>query len=221
MSRPTLLAAALVLVVVACGTEASPTLTAEDAAAVQTTAPAASATTVASPTTLPDGDMMDDDDMAAQTDGTMDHDEMDDQDMAEHQEGDHRPGDVIPEAVGEPTMEIDVVLNEFSFDPDPVEIEAGTTVRFHLTNEGAIQHEFRLSNDHRVEEHLASGHADHEDEGGHHEEDGDIIVLVETGETRVVDITFPAEVDTYTVVACLLPGHYEAGMFAPLAYQNR
>ena len=82
-----------------------------------------------------------------------------------------------------------------------------------------MEHEFRLSNEHRIDEHIAEGHADH-DEGmpeSHHGEDGDFVVIVGAGETKTVDVTMPHDGETYTMVACLLPGHYEAGMFTPFS----
>ncbi len=124
----------------------------------------------------------------------------------------------MPPAEGEPTIEIDVVLTDFAFEPDELTVHAGETVRFHLVNEGAIEHEFRLSNDHRIEEHIASGHEGHGDEG-HHGDDADVVVLLAAGESRTVDVTFPADTGTFSQVACLIPGHYEAGMFGHLIYQ--
>ena len=111
---------------------------------------------------------------------------------------------------------VEVVMTEFAFEPDSYSAAAGETIRFLITNEGVVDHEFRLSNAHRVEEHLASGHADHGEEGGHHDEGGDVYIVVEPGETAELEMTFPEDVSLYTEVACLLPGHYENGMTAPL-----
>ncbi|MEA1902769.1 MAG: cupredoxin domain-containing protein [Actinomycetota bacterium] len=115
---------------------------------------------------------------------------------------------------------IEVVMNEFTFEPGSIEVHAGQTVLFRVTNEGAIEHEFRLSNVHRVEEHLASGHEDHGDEGDgdHHDEGGDVLILLGPGETGEMTLTFPDDATLYTAVVCLLPGHYEAGMFGEIEY---
>jgi uncharacterized cupredoxin-like copper-binding protein len=80
-------------------------------------------------------------------------------------------------------------------------------------NEGAIAHEFRLSNAHRVEEHLASGHEGHDESGGHHG-DADVVQQLEPGDEGEVTVTFPEDVSFFTEIACLIPGHYEAGMKA-------
>ena len=108
-------------------------------------------------------------------------------------------------------------MNEFSFAPGEFEAMAGETIEFVVTNLGVVEHEFRLSNEHRIEEHLASGHADHEDatEDGHHE-GGDVILLVEPGGTDSITVTFGEDTTLYSEVACLIPGHYEAGMKAPM-----
>ncbi len=132
------------------------------------------------------------------------------------EEGGH--DEEMPPAEGDPTIEIDVVLTDFAFEPSELTVHAGETVRFHLVNEGAIEHEFRLSNDHRIEEHIASGHAGHGDEA-HHGDDADVVVLLAAGESRTVDVPFPAETGTFSQVACLIPGHYEAGMFGHLMYE--
>ncbi len=114
---------------------------------------------------------------------------------------------------------VEVSMTEFAFEPERVDISAGETVRFIITNNGAIDHEFRLSNAHRIEEHLESGHDDH-GEGGHHEEDGDVFVELEPGATGEITVTFPKDMGIYTEIACLLPGHYEAGMLGELTYSD-
>lgn len=113
---------------------------------------------------------------------------------------------------------IEVTMSEFSFEPSSIEISAGETVTFMIQNIGLIDHEFRLSNTHRIEEHIASGHADHEDgaEVGHHEEGGDVVVLVAAGDSAELTFQFPEDATIYTNVACLIPGHHEAGMVADL-----
>ena len=119
---------------------------------------------------------------------------------------------------------IEVSMTELSFAPDALTVAAGETIQFVVTNVGQIEHEFRLSNEHRIEEHMASGHADHDgdgeesaEEGGHHG-DTDIVLLLEAGETGEVTVTFPEDSTLFTEIACLIPGHYEAGMKAPLDY---
>jgi uncharacterized cupredoxin-like copper-binding protein len=113
---------------------------------------------------------------------------------------------------------IEVTMTELVFDPDEFAVTAGETIRFDVTNAGQIVHEFRLSNAHRVEEHLASGHEGHGDDTGGHHGDVDVVLELDPGESGQVIVTFPEDTTLFTEIACLIPGHYEAGMKAPLAY---
>ena len=115
---------------------------------------------------------------------------------------------------------VDIVMTDYAFEPEQLEVSAGETIRFVVVNEGAVDHEFRLSNAHRIEEHLASGHADHDDEGGHHGEDGDVFIVLEPGQAGELVVTFPEDTTVYTETACLLPGHYEAGMKGTINYTD-
>lgn len=114
---------------------------------------------------------------------------------------------------------VTVTLTELEFSPTAFEVTAGETITFDIHNNGAIVHEFRLSNAHRIEEHIAEGHQAHGQEGGHHDdEQGDIYIELEAGASGTLTVTFPEDTTIYTEVACLIPGHYEAGMRADLAY---
>jgi uncharacterized cupredoxin-like copper-binding protein len=151
-----------------------------------------------------------------------------DEDHAEdetHAEDEDHAEDETPEAADADRV-IQVSMSEFAFDP-AIEVTAGETITFMVINAGVVEHEFRLSNAHRIEEHIAAGHEDHDeggdmdddmDEGGSHEENADIMIMVAAGETGEVTVTFPTDTTLYTQVACLIPGHYEAGMHAELSY---
>lgn len=121
---------------------------------------------------------------------------------------------------GEADRVIEVEMTEFAFSPASVELTAGETVMFVLTNNGLVDHEFRLSNDHRIEEHMASGHEDHGDEAGHHEEGGDMYIQIAPGESGELMFTVPHDMTLYTDIGCLLPGHYEAGMAGEIVYTD-
>ena len=108
--------------------------------------------------------------------------------------------------------QIDVIMTEFAFEPAMVTVGAGEVVQFVVTNGGVVPHEFRLSTPHAVEEHLASGHEGH-NEGGHAH--GETLVTVDPGGTEVLEVTFDGDAE-FSLVACLIPGHYEAGMVADL-----
>lgn len=112
---------------------------------------------------------------------------------------------------------VEISMTEMAFTPEVVHVVAGETITFRVSNEGLIAHEFRLSNAHRVEEHLASGHDDHHDSDGHHGE-ADVVLHVEAGDVGEVTVSFPEDVTFFTEVACLIPGHYEAGMKGTIEY---
>ena len=209
---------ALVFVIAACGDDTGGA-SADDAPT--TTAPAADA--------HEEGDEHAEDvheDEAAHEEGD-EHAEEAHEDEAAHEEGDEHAEEIsgefvsaefVPEAVGEVTSEYTVTLTDFSYHPDVLDLTPGETVRFTLINEGLLGHEFRLTTEHKAEEHIAAGHDDHGEEGGHHEENADIIVNVFPGETRVVELTLPGDPVAIDHTACLIPGHYEAGMFALIEF---
>ena len=111
-------------------------------------------------------------------------------------------------------------MNEWSYEPANLTVAAGETVEFVVTNEGEIQHEFRLTTEHAAMEHIASGHDGHHDEesssSGH--EHGEVILLVDPGATESITVHFDGHSD-YDIVACLLPDHYEAGMHTGLTLE--
>jgi uncharacterized cupredoxin-like copper-binding protein len=125
----------------------------------------------------------------------------------------------FPEALGEATTEYVVTMTEFGFEPAVLDLEPGETVRFTIVNAGMLGHEFRLTTEHKTEEHIASGHEDHGAEaGGEHHADADIIVNVAPGETRTVEMTLPEDQTAIDHMSCLIPGHYEGGMFGSVQY---
>jgi uncharacterized cupredoxin-like copper-binding protein len=140
-------------------------------------------------------------------------------DEAAHDDGETAHDNDEPVAAGDADRVIAVEMTEMEFSPVEYEVFAGETIRFEVTNEGLIEHEFRLSNTHRIEEHIAAGHADHDAEGGHHE-DIDIVLLVQPGESGDVTFTFPEDTNLFNEIACLLPGHYEAGMKGSIIYAS-
>ncbi len=169
-----------------------------------------------------DGDAHDD--MVMEGDA---HDDGDAHETGEADDGDAHDDMVMEDAHGEVApseadiaaadRSIEITMSEFAFTPVPLEVSAGETIEFVATNEGAIEHEFRLSNDHRVEEHIAAGHEDHGDEGGHHEQ-GDRVVLVQPGETASLVVAFTGDTTVFTNIVCLIPDHFEAGMHGELDY---
>jgi uncharacterized cupredoxin-like copper-binding protein len=150
----------------------------------------------------------------------------------DHADDDHAEETSDDDHADEADRAIEISMTEFAFGVDALEVAAGETIEFVVTNAGVVPHEFRLSNAHRIEDHIASGHEGHMDDGmaddmddgkdeaeaeGHHE-DGDIVMLLEAGETSTIMVTFPDDTTLFTELACLIPGHYEAGMHTEIAY---
>ncbi len=108
---------------------------------------------------------------------------------------------------GPRTIEI-AALDELRFDPAEVRVEVGETVRFVVTNEGTMAHEFVLGPEHVQEAHEMAA-----TEGTGHGEATEAMAVLEMGEpgdTKEATVTFdePGEI----LYACHEPGHYEGGM---------
>lgn len=155
-----------------------------------------------------------DDDEAAHDDGAAHDDHAGQDDDADHDDGVDHDDEVVEGA----DRVVEVSMTDLAFTPSVVDVVAGETIRFVVHNDGAIVHEFRLSNAHRIEEHLASGHDDHGEGGGHHG-DTDVVLQLEAGDAGEVTVTFPEDVTFFTEIACLIPGHYEAGMKGTVTYE--
>jgi uncharacterized cupredoxin-like copper-binding protein len=101
-------------------------------------------------------------------------------------------------------------LDEMRFDPAAIDVKAGETIRFEVTNAGQAPHEFVLGD--------AAFQADHEEEmaamGGTPMVNEPNAIAVEPGETGTVVWTF-TESGTLEY-ACHVPGHYPAGMAGQL-----
>lgn len=93
-----------------------------------------------------------------------------------------------------------------SFEPETVEVEAGETVTFVVTNDGEQPHEFVLGDAGYQESHAAEMM---EGEMHHDEGDGNAVSL-DPGETAELTWTFPS--DGEVLYGCHVAGHYEAGM---------
>ncbi len=220
--HPIALLLGLGLIAAACGDASTAgTVDADLLATPETTVAAtlAQAPTTVPPTTVPPttmamhDDEMDHEDEAGEHEEEASHDE-----AAEHDEAaDHDEAAEHDEAAsGDFDREIEVVMTEFAFEPAAISVTAGETVRFVLVNQGVVPHEFRLTTAHAAAEHVASGHEGHGDDGGDAGHGHDEMLLeVAAGATDHLIVTFAEDAD-WDQVACLIPGHYEAGMLAEL-----
>jgi uncharacterized cupredoxin-like copper-binding protein len=103
--------------------------------------------------------------------------------------------------------EITVTASDIVYDVERIEIAANQPVRLVLENNGALEHDFVISEIHAngVEEH-SSGHDTH----GEESVDADLHVSVAAGQSSTLDFTAlePGEYEYF----CSVPGHKEAGM---------
>ncbi len=109
---------------------------------------------------------------------------------------------------------IEIDAAEMAFDPDSIDITPGETVEFVITNSGALTHELVVTNQEEIDEHLEAGH---EEEA--HEGEAPLEVEIEPGETKSLVVTFD-ETDHMARFACLIEGHYEAGMHGDFSFQE-
>ena len=122
-----------------------------------------------------------------------------------------QPGD--PAA---PARDVDVTMKEgdgqMSFAPVSLHVKAGEQVRFVLKNDGALAHEFRVSSvaDNRAHAAMMAAMPDMK-----HREPNQTSLEPGASGTLVWRFNKPG---TYEY-ACLVPGHYEAGMHGTLVVE--
>ncbi|MGB3556225.1 MAG: plastocyanin/azurin family copper-binding protein [Jannaschia sp.] len=92
-----------------------------------------------------------------------------------------------------------------AFDISPIEIVEGETIRFVLMNQGSQNHDFVMATSEEIADHREEmvGTADMAHEAGY-------AARVAPGATRTLIWKFANE--GIFEFACLIPGHYEAGM---------
>ena len=164
-----------------------------------------------------------DTDVAPHDDTATDDHHAGDTDVAPHDDtatDEHHAGDTDVAPHDDTAAIVEVSVTEFSFDHDAFAVKAGETVSFVVTNSGRIDHEFRLTTEHAAHEHMEEHVSDHVDhmtaEGSHHEEN---FVMIAPGATETLTMTFHDDAD-FDVAGCLLPGHWEAGLFSPLTIES-
>lgn len=92
----------------------------------------------------------------------------------------------------------------FAFAPRSIPIQAGETIRFVVTNEGDVEHEFVIGTREELLEHaMVMTH------GGMRDDTSRAIRLI-PGRTKASVFTFGSAADLG--YGCLVPGHYPAGM---------
>ena len=146
---------------------------------------------------------------------------------------DHAFGGPADPATADRTIEI--TMGDNYFEPDAVEVAAGETIRFVLTNDGGVLHQFTLGpvdlhlqqqeemammaehgmlTDHGADESMAG--MSHGDTAMTH--DAPNTVLVPPGETG--EVTWRFDEPTELEFASNLPGQYEAGMSGTITFRG-
>lgn len=125
------------------------------------------------------------------------------------------PADAAHGADGAPwaqvvTRSIAVQMDDqMRFSPDSVQVQAGETIRFVVRNAGQTAHEMVLGSDEDIRAHAEAMKQGAGHEAGHSHGTG-AAISVAAGQTGELVVTFPKA--TRLQMACLIPGHYEAGM---------
>jgi len=145
-------------------------------------------------------------------------------------------GEHMSMSIGEPgkaaeaDRTVEITMHDNYYEPETIAVKAGETVRFRISNQGTLVHEFSIGTpeghqahapemqmmvDHGV---LLSDRIDREAAKhmqatmGHGMHDEPNSALLEPGKTAELVWTFPADSDVSLEFACNVPGHYEAGM---------
>jgi uncharacterized cupredoxin-like copper-binding protein len=135
-----------------------------------------------------------------------------------------------PAGTPESPRTIEVAMVDIAFEPTALSVQAGETVKFVFTNEGAAEHEATFGDEAEQDEHatamrdaegmegmdMGEAEADHDEAGatpdGHDEEGAIAPVVLKSGETGEMIVTFDDPDVTSTIIGCHIPGHWEAGM---------
>ena len=103
--------------------------------------------------------------------------------------------------------------DQMRFTPSSIEVQTGETIRFVVHNAGKTAHEMVLGSDEDMRSHAeamqqGAGQGTVHDAGHAHARGAAITVAA--GQTGELVVTFPKAIRLQ--MACLIPGHYEAGM---------
>jgi len=109
---------------------------------------------------------------------------------------------------------IDVRMDDtMRFTPSQIKVQAGETIRFVVHNAGKAEHEMVLGQDEAIREHaqaMKRDAAQGQAHGADHPHGTGAAITVAAGQTGELVVTFPKAATLQ--MACLIPGHYEAGM---------
>lgn len=115
-------------------------------------------------------------------------------------------------AGGSAPTKVTVTMTEFGFEPNTINLSAGSPVELTLVNEGAVEHDF-------VIEVIPVTNVSSSNSGDHHmatdeHSEFDLHTSTAAGETSTLTFT-PTESGTYQII-CSVLGHKDAGMTGEL-----
>lgn len=121
--------------------------------------------------------------------------------------GDHEPTPLVAQVVSRSiALRMD---DQMRFTPSQIEVQAGETVRFVIHNAGQATHEMVLGSDEEIRLHAQAMQQGAGHEAGHSHGSG-AAITVAPGQKGELVVRF-AQAQKLQM-ACLIPGHYEAGM---------
>lgn len=97
---------------------------------------------------------------------------------------------------------------------EPIKVKTGETIKFEITNTGAIPHEFSIGT---KDEHMAHGKMMMANPDMHHGPGGSSITIA-PGKTETLIWYFEEAWEVQA--ACNIPGHYQAGMHSDIQFGN-
>lgn len=107
---------------------------------------------------------------------------------------------------------VELAAIDTDFEPKSIRVRAGETIRFVVTNDGAVDHEFVIGDGA-----AQAAHAEQMAAAGTTMGHGHVManaMSLKPGETKEIVWTFEAGQDLE--FACHIPGHYEAGMWGKI-----
>jgi Cu+-exporting ATPase len=105
--------------------------------------------------------------------------------------------------------------NSLDFSTDRIQVKAGETVAFVISNTGDLPHEFVIGDEAEQAEHEAEMATEGGEEAGHNEGQANS-VDVPPGETVTLIYTFDEDDAGETLFGCHVPGHYAGGMYGTI-----
>lgn len=129
---------------------------------------------------------------------------------------DHHGASPRAGAIAQQVVSRSITVNmddKMRFTPSQIDVNAGETIRFVVTNSGLTAHEMVLGSDEDIRAHVEAmkqAAAKGSSHGSDHPHGTGAAISVAAGQTGELVVTFAQA--TRLQMACLIPGHYEAGM---------